>query len=348
MKTQHVIALALIMALNLGHSDADANDATGGAELGTAEETITDNDSTIVYVTSNSTTGNLGGRAGADGLCQAEAPEGVSNVHALLGVWDDDLKHMPANYGYNPNINIYWYNKSTGATTLLANSWDDMLDGNIENSGLSGTGYSGEVWTGVVSDGVGTSAGGACSYNPSKCSCGTTAGSQTKWTVGNSSSYGEQGDLSYTNSYWLKDPCPWWSDCSCGTYARLMCIGVLGGTSEKLQFSSATYSVAENEGQATISVTRTGNNGAVSVEYATSDNTAIAGSDYTQTSGTLNWSDGDDADKTFTINITDDSAQESDERLIVSLGNPTGGAQLGSPDTAEVTIIDNDSAFSCK
>ncbi|MEN8218622.1 MAG: Calx-beta domain-containing protein [Pseudomonadota bacterium] len=115
-----------------------------------------------------------------------------------------------------------------------------------------------------------------------------------------------------------------------------------------MQFSKAKYKVGEGDGTITISVTRTGNNGAISVDYATSDNTAIAGSDYTQTSGTLNWNDGDDADKTFTINITDDSAQEGNERLVVSLGNPTGGAQLGSPDTAEVTIIDNDSAFSCK
>jgi hypothetical protein len=121
----------------------------------------------------------------------------------------------------------------------------------------------------------------------------------------------------------------------------------IGGSS--LQFSATNYNVNEGDGSATITVTRSENNdGAISVDYATSDNTAIAGSDYTQTSGTINWNDGDDADKTFTIDIIDDSAQESDERLIVSLGNPTGGAQLGSPNTAIVTIIDNDSAFSCK
>jgi hypothetical protein len=110
----------------------------------------------------------------------------------------------------------------------------------------------------------------------------------------------------------------------------------------QLQFSSATYNVAENEGQATISVTRTGSNGAISVDYTTSDDSATAPDDYTQTSGTLNWNDGDDADKTFPINITDDSTPENNEALIVSLGNPTGGAELGSPDTAIVTITDND------
>ncbi|TGO02323.1 hypothetical protein PN36_26875 [Candidatus Thiomargarita nelsonii] len=116
-------------------------------------------------------------------------------------------------------------------------------------------------------------------------------------------------------------------------------------TLAEVQFSSATYSVTENGGQATITVTRTGGSqGAISANYATSDDTATAGSDYTAASGTLNWADGDATDKTFTIDITDDTAQESNETLLVSLGNPTGSAQLGEPDTTVVTITDNDNA----
>jgi Leucine-rich repeat (LRR) protein len=117
----------------------------------------------------------------------------------------------------------------------------------------------------------------------------------------------------------------------------------------KLQFSSATYSVVENKGQATITVTRTNSSdGAVSVEYTTSDDTATAPDDYTQTSGTINWKDGDDTDKPITIDITDDSIKEKKETLIVSLGNPTGGAKLGKPDTAKVKIKDDDKSFNCK
>jgi hypothetical protein len=113
----------------------------------------------------------------------------------------------------------------------------------------------------------------------------------------------------------------------------------------ELQFSAADYSVDEGDGYVTITVTRTGgSDGAVSVEYTTSDDTATAPDDYTQTTDTLNWNDGDDADKTFTINITDDSEVENNETFIVSLGNPTGFAQLGTPDTATVTITDNEGA----
>ncbi|TGO02388.1 hypothetical protein PN36_25890, partial [Candidatus Thiomargarita nelsonii] len=60
----------------------------------------------------------------------------------------------------------------------------------------------------------------------------------------------------------------------------------------------------------------------------------------------MNWADGDDTDKPITVNIIDDSQQENDEKLIVALGNPTGSAQLGEPDTVVVTIRDNE-AFSC-
>src|SRR5205085_517991 len=49
-----------------------------------------------------------------------------------------------------------------------------------------------------------------------------------------------------------------------------------------LQFSNTAYSINENGGTATITVTRTGGSGgSVTVNYATSNGTATAGSDYT-------------------------------------------------------------------
>ena len=112
-----------------------------------------------------------------------------------------------------------------------------------------------------------------------------------------------------------------------------------------LQFSAATYSVGENTGTVTITVTRTGgSDGAVSVGYATSDGSATAGSDYITTNGTVNWADGDGTDKTFTVSIIDDSEVEGDETVNVYLTSPTGGASLGTNDTAVLTITDNDTA----
>ena len=110
-----------------------------------------------------------------------------------------------------------------------------------------------------------------------------------------------------------------------------------------LQFGAATYSVNENGGSATITVTRIkGSSGAVAVSYATGKGTATAGSDYTATSGTLYWSDGETASKTFTIPIINDTVYEGNETVNLTLGNPTGGATLGSPSTAVLTIVDDD------
>ena len=110
-----------------------------------------------------------------------------------------------------------------------------------------------------------------------------------------------------------------------------------------LQFSSSAYSASESGGSVTITVTRTGgSNGAVGVSYATSNGTAAAGSDYTSRNGALSWGNGDSASKIFSVPILNDSVDENNETVNLSLSNPTGGATLGSPSTALVTIIDDD------
>jgi hypothetical protein len=112
-----------------------------------------------------------------------------------------------------------------------------------------------------------------------------------------------------------------------------------------LQFSSATYNVSESGPSISVDVTRTGGtDGAVSVGYTTANGTATAGSDYTTTSGTLNWAAGDAANKTITIPITDDSLYEGNEDFTVTLSAPTGGATIGTPSSATVTINENDTA----
>src|SRR5262249_10176354 len=109
------------------------------------------------------------------------------------------------------------------------------------------------------------------------------------------------------------------------------------------QLSAATYSVAENGGNATITVTRTGGSaGAVGVTFATSNGTATAGSDYTAVNQTVSFANGDTANKTVSIPILDDHIFEGNETVNIALTNPTGGATLGSPNTAVLTIVDNE------
>jgi Calx-beta domain/Peptidase_C39 like family len=112
-----------------------------------------------------------------------------------------------------------------------------------------------------------------------------------------------------------------------------------------IQLSSATYSVGEAGGTVTITATRTGgSSGTVGVSYSESNGTATAGSDYTSTSGNLSWSNGDTANKTFTVAITNDTLHEPNETFTVTLSSPTGGATPGSPSSAAVTITDDDAS----
>jgi len=110
-----------------------------------------------------------------------------------------------------------------------------------------------------------------------------------------------------------------------------------------LQFSTSAYSGGEG-GAVLVTVTRSGGaTGRVSVDYTTHSGTATSGSDFTARSGALIWNDGDDAPKFITIPLIDDTAVEGPETFSVSLLNVTGGAAIGSPSIATVTIADNDS-----
>jgi len=109
-----------------------------------------------------------------------------------------------------------------------------------------------------------------------------------------------------------------------------------------VQFASSTFSVQESGPNATIAVTRTGaTNTTVSVNYATSDGSATAGQDYGSQLGTLTFGAGETS-KTFSITILDDNLVEGDETVNLTLSVPTGGAVLGNPSTATLTIHDDD------
>ncbi|HUO86566.1 MAG TPA: Calx-beta domain-containing protein [Thermoanaerobaculia bacterium] len=123
-------------------------------------------------------------------------------------------------------------------------------------------------------------------------------------------------------------------------------VRVTGDDSEtepgNLRFAGNNFNVDEGN-TATVTVQRVGgDDGAVSVSYATSDGTAVAGVDYSPRSGSLTWADGDDSPKSFQVPTIEDSLVESDETINVVLSNPTGGAGLGAPSAATITIRDDD------
>jgi hypothetical protein len=106
-----------------------------------------------------------------------------------------------------------------------------------------------------------------------------------------------------------------------------------------LQFSPADYSIEEETGTVTLTVTRDGGStGILEADYTTQAGTATEGSDYVYATGRLTWADGDSDNKTLTITFINDAKIENDETFTVTLSD-TNGTSLSS---ATVTITDSD------
>ena len=125
-----------------------------------------------------------------------------------------------------------------------------------------------------------------------------------------------------------------------------------GGSSQELSFTAVAFSVNENGTPiAAVTVQRTGgSSGAVSATITLTDGTANGGApplappvDYDNTPIVVSFADGDTADKVVTVPILDDNTVEGDETVNLALGNPTGGAVIGVPATAVLTIVDDES-----
>ena len=114
---------------------------------------------------------------------------------------------------------------------------------------------------------------------------------------------------------------------------------VVAGT---VQFNLSSIAVAENVGSAVLVVTRVGgSDGQISAIVDTDAGTAASGADYTNTTMTLTWGNGDVSNRMVEIPINFDTLVEGNESFTVNLmnGSPTDSV-IGSPATAIVTIND--------
>src|SRR5262249_27901860 len=111
-----------------------------------------------------------------------------------------------------------------------------------------------------------------------------------------------------------------------------------------LQFSTSAYTVNDPQGSAPTTVTGAGGRHAPAPpHHATSHATPTPRTSDPATSGTLTFAAGENS-KTFTVPIIDDTLVENPETVTLTLSNPTGGATLGSPATATLTINSDDTS----
>ena len=111
-----------------------------------------------------------------------------------------------------------------------------------------------------------------------------------------------------------------------------------------LRFGQAVFAAAESNGTAVVAVERlNGSYGEVAVPFSAADGTATDGADYAATNGILTFADGVSTGS-FVVVLADDADDEPDETILLTLGEPAGGAILVAPSNAVLTVRDDDGA----
>ena len=111
--------------------------------------------------------------------------------------------------------------------------------------------------------------------------------------------------------------------------------GSTGTSTATIALSSATDTVAPSS-RAVLTIDRSvSSTGSVTANYTTGNGTAIAGTDYTATSGSVIWNDGDETAKTVSVPV---AAQAGGKSFSFTLTSVSGQGKLGSPTTATITV----------
>ena len=111
-----------------------------------------------------------------------------------------------------------------------------------------------------------------------------------------------------------------------------------------VDFNATSSSGAESASSAGLTVDLSAVSGQnVTVDYAVTGTATGSGTDYTLANGTLTINAGETSGTITIGSIVNDSLDEANETVIVTLSNPTN-ATLGSDDAHTYTITDNDSA----
>ena len=124
------------------------------------------------------------------------------------------------------------------------------------------------------------------------------------------------------------------------SYGRVTIVGS-DSNPGALGLLSSTATVNQDAGAVEMAVTRTGGAaGVAQVSFATTDRTAVAGTDYTSTSGTLTWAAGDATSRFITVPITAQQVNSGSVTFSVALSGASG-AVLGTTTAGTVTITKN-------
>jgi choice-of-anchor B domain-containing protein len=113
----------------------------------------------------------------------------------------------------------------------------------------------------------------------------------------------------------------------------------------RLAFVGSSATVVEGSGSVTVRVERAaGSTGAVSVSYSTANGTALAGTDYTAASGTLQWANGETGERTVVIQVANNTSVTGNRNFQLVLSNASGGVIVDGTTSYAITIQEDDVA----
>ena len=246
----------------------------------------------------------------------------TANSEYLTFIWNEDLLIGQGRFASD----TFYVLESAGSVTIDVeringdeSSYQYCVQFNQDGTAISGVDYR----------------GGGISICTSMRS-GTTSGSVTHDIYDNNEADGEK--------YFDVNFYPYGNETADPTTARVFIIdddapNASGGT---IQVASTSIDVDESDGNASITVTRTGgSSGAAMVSYSTAPASAQQNIDYVAVSGTVLFAEGDTTPKVIQVPLVNDVSFEPDEVFSVTLSDVYGAA-AGSELTTDVRILSSD------
>ena len=193
-------------------------------------------------------------------------------------------------------------------TATLSNIWDQTVT--VDYTTADGTAAAGTDYTDTSGTLTITPGDSSASFNVSLLNYARSGGGSVNLNVALSSPSNADLGTAYSDTVTINEP-------------------------PTVQFNVSSYEVDATDATITATLSNTWDQ-TVTVDYATADGTAAAGTDYTDTSGTLSFSAGVTS-QSFDVPILGATAIVSTTTFDVSLSSPSNAA-LATPDSDTVTI----------
>jgi len=186
---------------------------------------------------------------------------------------------------------------------------------------------------------AGTATGGGTDYTASGSSITISAGS----TTGNITLTGNNDLLDEENETIIVDITGVTNGAESGTQQVTATI-TDDDAAPNLSFTAASQAIAENTGNATVTIQLSAASAkAVSIPFSVSGTASGSGTDYTLTPASPLIFDAGTTSRTISIAVNNDTLIEGDETIVITIGTPEN-ATIGTIGTHTVTITDNDSS----